>query len=232
MNTKREQKSKIIVHRHNERGNALIYVLIAIVLFAALSFTLTRQSRNSGTSEIDEAQAQIYATEFLTYSAQVRSVLDQMIFSGSDIDDLDFTQPSGSSFNTAPYLHKIFHPQGGGLTLNHIPEKASYQISSGLPTGWYLGRFNNVEWTPSAATDVILTAHQISKQVCQAINKSLTGSDTIPALSGNLNVNLIDYGTNDDLDTAACAACEGMSTLCVSNADVSAYSFYTIVADR
>ncbi len=228
MKTKREHFTKNI----GEKGNALVYVLIAIALFGALSFTLARQSRDSGTSEIDEAKAQIYATELLTYSAQVRSVLDQMIYSGSNINDLDLTLPSEAGYSTAPYIHKVYHPQGGGLIQANIPTRAVSQISASPPAGWYLGRFNNVEWTATSGTDVILTAYQISRQVCEKINENLTGSTTIPALSGNMNLNLIDTGTNSDLDVAACAACDGHSTLCVSNSTVSAYSFYTIVAER
>ena len=56
METKCEHLNRKTVgkkHRKAEQGNALIYVLIAIVLFAALSFTLSNQT---DTSEIDPVQ--------------------------------------------------------------------------------------------------------------------------------------------------------------------------------
>lgn len=219
-------------HKKKQSGNALIYVLIAIALFGALGFTLARQTNNSDTGEIDDAKAQIYATEFLTYSAQVRSVLDQMIFSGSNISNLDFTLPGASGYSSAPYVHKVYHPQGGGLMHSNLPTSAVVQISSSPAAGWYLGHFNNVEWSPSTSNDVILTAHQISRTICEKINESITGSSTIPSLSGALDDFLIDTSTNSDLDVAACAACEGYSTLCVSNAAGDTYSFYTVAAER
>lgn len=218
--------------KNTERGNALIYVLIAIVLFAALGFTLSRQASTTGTGEIDEARAKILATELLTYSAQVKSVIDQMMFTGSDIDTLDFTLPSEAGFGTAPHLEKVYHPQGGGLTPSTLPENAIAQIATNPAAGWYLGRFNNVEWTKTTNSDVILTAHQISSLVCAQINDQLTGSTTIPAVTGDLEDYLVDSATDNDLDIASCAACEGYETLCVSNSAVSAYSFYTIVAER
>ncbi len=216
----------------NDQGNALIYVLIAIALFAGLSFTLSRQSRNSGTSEIDDAKAELYAMQLITYASQVKSIIDQMTFTGSDIDDLIFTKPSEAGFSNAPYIHKVYHPQGGGLSAATIPAQAIYQISSTPSAGWYLDRFNNVEWTKTAGTDVILTAYQISRPVCEKINKKIIGSINIPALSGNMSEFLLNTVANSDLTTASCAACEGYSSLCVSNNAGAAYSFYSIVIDR
>ncbi len=218
--------------KNGESGNALIYVLIAIVLFAALGFTLSRQASTTGTDEIDDAKAEILAMELMTYSAQVKSVIDQMMFTGSDIDELDFTLPSEGGFNTAPHIHKIYHPQGGGLTPSTLSDKAINQISTPPSAGWYLGRFNTVEWTLTTGSDVILTAHQIKKPICEKINKNLTGAITIPALAGNLEDFLVDSATDTDFDIADCAACEGYSTLCVSNSGATTYSFYTIVAER
>jgi len=216
----------------SEKGNALIYVLIAIALFAGLGFILSRQARNAGTTELDDAQKELYAMQLISYSAQAKSVIDQMLISGSDIDDLDFTQPNQSGFNTAPYAHKVYHPQGGGLSHATIPESIKAQIASSPVAGWYLGRFNNVEWTKSTQSDVILTAYQITGSVCETINQKITGSSDIPALSGNMNQYIVDTATNSDLTVSACSGCEGYTTLCVSNSAVSAYSFYTIVADR
>jgi hypothetical protein len=232
MKTKREHCNGISVHRAQEAGNALIYVLIAIVLFAALGFSLARQTRNSGTNEIDEARAQIYATDFMAYSAQVRSVVEQMIYSGTDIDDLDFTLPGKPGYSTPPHINKVYHPQGGGLSPVTLPDKAKHQISDKYPSRWYLDNFNNVGWTKTSATDVILTAHQIAKPVCEKINVIITGSKAIPALTVNLSDVLVNSSTNYDFDTSACPSCMEYSTLCVSNKDVIAYSFYTIVAER
>tara|TARA_R110002072_G_scaffold227579_1_gene384428 strand:- start:160 stop:846 length:687 start_codon:yes stop_codon:yes gene_type:complete len=228
MKTKREQNSI----KTGEKGNVLIYVLIAIALFGALSFALSRQTRNSGTEDLDEAKAELYAVQLITYATQAKSVIDQMMFTGSDIDELDFTTPSETSFNTAPHIHKVFHPQGGGLTLATIPKNAIHEISSVNGAKWYLGRFNNVEWSKTSATEIILTAHQINEKVCAAINNKITGFTTIPLLTGDIKDFLLDTSTNNDLTASSCAACEGYVTLCVGNNAGSAYSFYTVLADR
>ncbi|PCJ97039.1 MAG: hypothetical protein COA45_10490 [Zetaproteobacteria bacterium] len=221
-----------MVNRYTEKGNALVYVLIAIVLFAALSFTLSRNMSGSNTKEIDNARAALYAVELIGYSAQVKSIIDQMSFTGTKTNNLNFTKPGEAGFNTAPHIHKIFHPEGGGLTPTNLPNRIIKEISTNPKANWYLGNFNHVEWTKSTATDIILTAHQITRPVCQALNKEITGDTVIPALSGNLSDYLVDTGTNTDLTTVSCVACEGYSALCVSNNTITAYSFYTIIINR
>lgn len=223
---------KKTVYHSTENGNALVYVLIAIVLFAALSFTLSRNMGGSSTKEIDTARAELYAIELIAYSAQVKSVIDQMTFTGTRFNTLDFTQPSEADFNTAPHIHKIFHPQGGGLTPINLPDRTIKEISTNPKAGWYLGLFNNVEWTKGTGTDIILTAHQISKAVCRAINDKITNSTTIPVIAGDLEDYLVDTGTNNTFTATSCADCEGYVALCVSNNTASTYSFYTIILDR
>ncbi len=223
---------KINSSDNSQSGNVLVYVLIAIVLFAALGFTLSRQTQNSSTKEIDAAKADLYALELLSYGAQVKLVIDQMIFTGSNISGLIFTLPNEAGFATSPHIHKVFHPEGGGLSPSNLPKKSIAEISSPPSAGWYLGRFNNVEWSKGSGNDVILTAHQITKAVCEKINKNITGSISIPALIGDLDDYLVDTTNNIDLTAAACAACEGYVTLCVSNSAVNTYSFYNIVAER
>ena len=221
-----------MVKKNTDAGNALIYVLIAIVLFAALGFTLSRQTTDSDVSEIDDAKVEFYAAQIIAYAAQAKSAVDQMTFTGSTITDFDFVLPGGAGYTTAPHIHKIFHPEGGGLTRGNLPPKAVLEISTPPDAGWHMGRFNNVEWTDSTGTDVILTAHQITKSVCEALNKKITGSTTIPALTGDLDDYLIDTATDNDLTVAVCASCESYMSLCVSDNTVSAYSFYTVLADR
>ncbi len=225
---------KKIRTRSSERGNALIYVLIAIGLFGALSFTLSNTSSDSNTSELDDAKVEFYATQLISYASQAKSVIDQMSITGTSIDELDFTLPGEAGFDTAPHIHKVFHPQGGGLTLAQIPEEVQRQVSSSYKSAWYLGRFNNVEWTKTTGTDVILSAYQLQGNVCETINLKITGSATVPILtSGYMRHPLVDSTTDTDLTSTLCPDCEGIFALCVaSHTNTEAKTFYSIIADR
>ncbi len=224
-------------HRQGERGNALIYVLIAIGLFAMLNFTLSRNTDTGEAGTLSDEKAEILTTQILDYATQTKSVIDQMLFSGTDVWDLTFERPGEAGYNTAPHFNKVHHPEGGGLTLAQLPAEAIAQNSTNPVAGWYIGRFNNVEWTDHTGDDVILVAHQINRAICEKINENATGSTDIPALSGVTLANvLIDdqyhNGSNEDFDTAGCAACENYQALCVSDTAASRFSYYAVMASN
>jgi hypothetical protein len=225
-----------------ERGNALIYVLIAIALFAALSMTLGRQSDTGEASGLSAEKAELYADQIIAYAAQAKSSVDQMLFTGTLIDNLDFTLPTDAAFNTPPHTAKVYHPEGGGLVPGRLPEEGVNQTDSDPVAGWYLGRFNTVEWTATTALDVILVAYQIAKPVCEKINMKITGSTAIPAMSASIKETMIDdalygAGANADLTTdptgsPVCADCHKRASLCVEDQANGLYGFYTIIADQ
>lgn len=245
MKTKREQKSR---HRAHERGNALIYVLIAIVLFAALSFTFSRQTDTSEAGGLDAQKAELYATQLITYAANAKQAYDKMDFSGIQLGDIDFTLPADSTFNDAPTIKKFFHPDGGGFNLETLPDEVAVSGVTDPVPGWYMGRFNNVEWTASTETDIILTAYGIKQPVCEDINEKITGDKTIPSIGNALKEVLVPKtvggitnfttGANKDLTTdpaasspvAICPECHNRATLCVENGEI--YAFYSVIADR
>lgn len=220
-----------------ELGNATIYVLLVVALFAALSFILARQNGDSESGRLDDDKAAIIANQVMAYPLQVRQTLDMMMMSGESVSDLLFMLPGEAGFDDpsdspAP---QVFHPQGGGLILPAIPADALQPGITDPDAGWYLGRFGNVAWTPTAMTDVLLVAWGISQPLCAAINNTLTGSTAIPALSNTVPNIFIDAarhsGTNVlEFDAAICPDCENIPALCVTNGGE--YGFYTIVTAR
>lgn len=224
--------------KKGERGNALIYVLIAIALFGALSFTLSRQTDTSEAGGLSDEIAELRATQLISYSAQVKSAIDQMLFTGaSSIDELDFTVPTDASFDSGTLIHKVYHPQGGGITPGTLPEDAVAQVITDPVAGWYMGRFNSIEWTASASSEVLLTAFQIDEKVCGLVNEKITGSTTIPSATVALRNLLIEDslhgGTNQDITTKTspnCADCDELGSLCVEEGGL--YAFYTVIADQ
>ncbi len=221
----------------SQSGNAFLYVLIAVVLFAALSFVMGRQ-----TSDVSEAgalsaeRAQMAATELLAYSASVKSAIEQMTFTGSLPENLTFEKPADAGYATAPHINKVYHPEGGGIVDKPIPTEIMGPVSGSPAAGWYLGRFNNIEWTKTTKPDILLTAYQISKSVCEKINEKITGATTIPVLGASARSLLIDAasygGSNADLTAADCAACEGFPSLCVKDNAQEIYAYYSIIVDR
>jgi len=223
--------------KSSERGNAMIYVLIAVALFAALNFTLSRNNSDNGEAQdLDDGKTELYIGQLISYAAQAKMAVDQLLFEGTRIDNLNFITPSDPAFETGSDIFKVYHPGGAGLSPGNIPTELIAQTNNTPAAGWYMGRFNNIEWSQSTATDIILVAHQISKKACEKINKKITGNTSIPAMNVNLANILIDdsehSGSNIDWTTANCPACADIPALCVSNAGATQFSFYNIIINR
>ncbi|MGQ0526613.1 MAG: hypothetical protein ACT4OY_01050 [Alphaproteobacteria bacterium] len=237
---KRETNRERFFTQGEEKGNALIYVLIAIALFAALSMTLVRQTDTGEASALSSEKAELYATQLINYAAQAKSSVDQLTFSGTKIANIDFTLPTQAGFNTPPNGNKIYHPSGGGLSPGILNPEAISQDDDDPPAGWYMGRFNNVEWTASAADDVILVAYQINKTICEKINEKVTGSILIPEMDAEIREAMIDtsrHGNGNadlttDIATGICAECDKKASLCVKSLGGEIYGFFSILADH
>lgn len=237
MKTKRERFGG----RSNERGNALIYVLIAIALFAALSMVFTRNQNTTESGTLSDENAGLIASQLMAYASQTKSALDQMGFSGTRIDDFSFIQPTDPAFETEPpaNIHKVYHPSGGGLIPGRIPDQGLDSAPGSDPApGWYLGRINNFDWTATAANDVVLVAYQISETLCQKINNTLTGAETIPVMTETIPNTMIDTalhsgGANEAIFTTDgsgfCPDCGGVAALCVEDS-AGDYGFYSLVS--
>ena len=220
---------------NHQKGNAFVYVLVAVVLFAALSFILIRQEDSKETGTLTPDQARLLASQLIGTSTQIKSALDQMIFAGTDPSEFNYNPPS--SFGAAPHFDKVFHPEGGGVTLPVLSRNAVMDgIGTDPESGWYLGSFNNVEWTETTAQEVILTAYGIEEIVCQELNRIITGATDIPTLDNEIRRFLIDdnehSSSNINLNIANCTDCESLFSICVQNSTQDEYAFYNILIAR
>ena len=208
----------------------MVYVLLAIALFGVLTATLSSQNNQSDGQDIDEELIEFYANELIEYSAAAKNTIDQMIVTGTTIDQIDFINPTSAvPFSTAPHIHKVFHTHGGGL---NYQETFNTNIENDLGTtpGWFFQTGINIEWTNTAANDVVISALRIQEAVCAAINEKITGTTTIPQLTVSLD-DIFENGTTN-LNTTNCAACEGYPALCVENAAGTNWGYFSILAAR
>ena len=230
-------------------GNAMIYILLALALLAGLTMVLSRGNDQAGDT-LSSDQAELLTTRMTAYAGVAKNAVDQMMMSGTNINNLSFLRPNQDSFDDAPFINKLHHPEGGGLSLDSADDNLFTGAGTEPPPGWYIGRFNNIEWTPTTANDIVLAAHDISQAVCASINKKITGSTDIPALAGTgdpatyfidsaINGPL-DVGTgqptagvaNADLTIVECADCEGYPSLCVSGNAATQWTYYSIISGQ
>lgn len=218
----------------NQNGNVFVYILIAVALLGGLMFALSKSaSQGDPTAEVSEGRNKVAANEIIAYATSTENSILQMQQTGVTVAQIDFLLPSDSNFNTAPTAYKLFHPDGGGLNYKALPAGADDSDAVGLAPAYHVGRFSNVEWTPTTAHDVIFTAYEIKQQVCAAINYQLMKSSTIPTVSGDSLDNLLvddslHTGTNADFMITNCAACENIPAMCVTNG-TGKYAFYSLL---
>ncbi len=175
-----------------ERGNILFLILLAVVLFAALSYAVT-QSTNGGGKNASGESNRAKAASILQFFDQLdAAVLRMRMTGGIPLQNISFEYMyknyGGSPFMTFVNANctndacRVFKPDGGGATPRTFEQ---YAVAN--PTSWnvawaYPGymEFEMGQW-PYAGTDlndIIVQILLVQAAVCDEINNALgiTGS--------------------------------------------------------
>jgi hypothetical protein len=107
---------KRTVKARNESGNALFLILIAVALFAALSYAITQSGRGGGT--VDKEQALITAAAIAEYPATLRTTITRMIITGTPGQG---TNAVSVATTTSGATNQVFDAAGGGATPSPPP---------------------------------------------------------------------------------------------------------------
>jgi hypothetical protein len=108
-----------------QRGNALFLILIAVALFAALSYAITQSGRGGGTAT--KEQNSVIAASAVEYPATLRTVIMRMIIAGSP------GQGSGTAVSLAwpgtGQTYQVFDPAGGAWTASAPPSGVAVNVN-------------------------------------------------------------------------------------------------------
>jgi hypothetical protein len=96
-------------------GNILFLILIAVALFAALSYAVTSSNRGSGA--IDKEKAQLDQAMMDSYMAAINTGTLRLRMAGCSA--IDYTEPVNQS-PTGDKSCFLFHPQGGGVSYQNL----------------------------------------------------------------------------------------------------------------
>lgn len=176
---------------HSTSGNILLYVLIGIVLFAALMFVLTRENRyDTGSTE----NAALNAQQITSYAEKVNSTVQNLIMQNHCLPTkISFENSIVSGYtNGANKNCQIFDQtgKGGGLTFE-TPPAAAIDTAAATAAGSSLGGNyafeGNVVVTNAGTSDgsLIFVMPFVTQAVCAQINQITSGSTTIPTVSAD-----------------------------------------------
>ncbi len=229
--------------RYKENGNVLFLILIAVALFAALSYAITQSSR-SGNGDISKEKAALIASQITQYGASIESaVLRMRMSNGCSDTDISFeTALSAYDFTHTPPVAdacKIFHPSGGGISFQtpidwFDTSSSSYDPSEAAYVTWGNGEYN-VQDIGTDAPDLVFSLWGLKKSVCNELNKKLGiiySGDDPPAETVNANV---DYqgtypATAVNVIGSTATALVGHSSGCFS--DPTGYVYYHVLIPR
>ncbi len=157
-------------YTNNSSGNVLFLILIAVALFAALSYAVTQSTRSGGGDASQESNS-VKAANLLQYTAAIRTAVQRMIMNGVAVTDLEFNAPVNFSNCTSPSVC-VFHPSGGGA-LYPNSQPSGLGIFSGAWTFNMDYEVKNIGKTGVDGNDLVAFSLDIDKGVCEAINKKL-----------------------------------------------------------
>jgi hypothetical protein len=177
-----------------QSGNILFLILIAVALFAALSYAVTGSSR-TGTDSISKDKAKILAAEIIQYATQVEQGVSRLrVINNVPEYGMDFAAAgySGNPSNTGCTSNncKVFHSDGAAVPKKLIPDGAwNMQDNTMLNTWkgkmWY--QVMQIQNVGSDLPELVMQFPGLNEDTCRALNERL----------GIQAVNIIDsYGTS------------------------------------
>ncbi len=183
--------------RTGESGNVLFLILIAVCLFAALTYAVTESSRSGGGNASSEANL-ISSSELTQYMTGIQGTLVRMAVSNSITpDQLLFNPPSdfessggqlirdisGADPKTnASVRQSVYHPWGGGMPWRQAPKQV---MANGAPGTWYFNRNWAVPYVGSVNNELTAFLPGISASMCRKINQQL-GISPMPVMSASM----------------------------------------------
>ena len=104
--------------KSTESGSALFYILIAVALLAALSYTVARTGRGN-IGQLNEERARVYATQILEYGNTLSSAVAQLRLRGCSETEISFENNVNSNYTNSGAPSdgscNVFSVNGGGV---------------------------------------------------------------------------------------------------------------------
>lgn len=214
--------------RSTEKGSALIFILIAVVLFAALSYTVANMMRggiSGGQTSINSERAGILAGEILDYARTIRqSVQELRISNGCRDTEISFDNSIVAGYANGTNTDcQVFHSDGG--------DKTWVSPSDDLNDGdeWVFNGGNVVDEVGTMAADLILILPNIKQAVCEKINDR----SGITVLGADSGVSFAQFtGTYAAAETIDSAAGYSFGCLNFDNGGTNEPFFYQVLIAR
>lgn len=170
--------------RRNESGNVLFFILIGVVLFAALSYTVSNMMRGGSAETIQAERAKVLAGEIIDYTRSLRQGIQTLrISNGCADNEISFQNAVVAGYtNGTNAACQIFNASGGDV--HYVPpNKEALDIITPAPIlygEWYFTAGVCVQGvgTPAAGCsvegrEIVAILPYVNLKTCQVLNEIL-----------------------------------------------------------
>lgn len=198
-------------------GNALFLILIAVALFAALSYAVTSSSRGGG--GVSREKLILGAAEIAGYLGMAQQTANRMILAGGaqanqiglregywELWDGTPTFACSSGFNSTQEFD-IFDPAGGDAPARSFEEFGASNpgCCGALKSGHLRMMYSDIKGIGSSLQDVVIFVSFMTPAICNEINRREGISTSYTGSEGSIANSLTDFRCSweGDLDTLA-----------------------------
>lgn len=172
-------------HKGNlrEAGNVLFLILIAVALFAALSYAVTSSSKGGGNG-ITKDKVKLAAAELIQYATSVEQAVSRMmLINQCSENQISFENPivAGYTNGSSPADKSchVFDVAGGGISKKDYDSFPLLESSSALYAFDFEIYPNNVcidrqgIRTGGDGTDLVLVKPHVTQELCDEVNRQV-----------------------------------------------------------
>lgn len=170
-------------------GNALFLILIAVALFAALTFVVVQSSR-TGAGSTDRETSRLEASRIMAYVNQLRTATLRVSARGTEVQDIEVNDGNSTASICAPSPNCIFGAEGGGAIEVQLNVNAARDHDGNTWAYIPFSEGNTVLEVGTDAAEILLlryfNANPTGERLCTAINEMLSiATSPIPVIDGS-----------------------------------------------
>lgn len=165
------EKTAVRASRVGQSGHALWLVLIAVMLFGALSYVISRSDKMAA----EEEKLLMASAQVTQFPAAIRTAMARLAAAGVALEDMDFNE-----MGTSP--QSIFYSGGGGVAYQKPPyligsqTEWRFKTKSRDNTGWFIA---GIGTDGAEGKDIFAYISGVSVALCEELNRN-TGLSAEP----------------------------------------------------
>ena len=194
---------------NKESGNVLFLILIAVALFAALSYAVT-SSTNTGGGDANEESNLVNSAAITQFPASIKTAMTRMMISkgvsatgvGATESGLTFDKPADFGDITAGQEYRnVFHPLGGGVSYSDMTQG----ITPSATGEWIFTRAFEIADVGTTSTgdldgnEIIAFLPGLTEGICTKLNSEvgIAGTDIVHDAGVTITDDLLKEGATE-----------------------------------